>query len=168
MTFRTAAFALAAFCVSSAAFADDCAAPMAATLNGAKWPHSLTSTNTGPGGATTGHAVWTGKQFFVEVGGKWLLTPETAARIADMMADNMKGAKITCHARGGEAVAGEAAAVYDIHVVNDDSVSDNRVWISKTGNKVLKSQVKLDSGDTIVSLYDYKNFAPPKTYATHF
>ncbi len=168
MRFRTAAFTLAALCLSSAAYADDCAAPMAATLNGAKKPHSLTTTSTSAGAATTGHAVWTGTQFFVEVGGKWLLTRETAAQIADAMADNMKSAKITCHAGGSEAVNGQAAAVYDIHVVNDGSASDNRVWVAKAGNVLLKSQVKLDTGDVILSLYDYKNFAPPKVYATHF
>ena len=89
MRFATAAFALTALCVSSAAYADDCAAPMAATLNGAKKPRSLTTTSTDAAGAATpGHAVWTGTQFFIEIGGKWILTQETAAQIVAAMTDN--------------------------------------------------------------------------------
>ena len=60
-----------------------------ATLNGAKKPRSLTTTSTDAAGAATpGHAVWTGTQFFIEIGGKWILTQETAAQIVAAMTDN--------------------------------------------------------------------------------
>jgi outer membrane lipoprotein-sorting protein len=163
MTFRMAALALAAFCISGAARADDCTAAMAALRAGVQKPYSTTITMAGFKGMTdyTSRVVMTGTKMYIETHGKWSTVPMTSKQIIATMDDQAKTATTTCHRTGDGSVGGEATAVYSMHVVNKGLTSDTMIWVSKASGLPAKSQLRMAGGQTITSLFDYVHVQPP-------
>jgi hypothetical protein len=161
MTVRIAALA-AIVCVlaSTAAQADDCAVAMAAIRAGALKPYSATVSMTMSGKPIFSHIVMTGSKMYIQMQGTWHTMPMTAKEVLDQMDTVAKTAKTTCHRGGAEAVNGQAATIYDVHVENQGNASDNRVWISAAGLP-LKTVDRMAGGNVATSVYDYAHVQPP-------
>lgn len=138
------------------ALADDCAAPLAAQTLTAKTPHKLTATQTAKGATRTTSLIQTADKIYLQVNGKWRVSPRTPAQAASDAADVVKETKYTCKAMGSETVNGEAADVYQIHSVDGDLSNDNKVWISKSKKMTIKTEAK-----AISNVYDYANVQAP-------
>jgi hypothetical protein len=155
-------------CLSLAAVtarADDCATLMSATIASAHKSYSATSTTSGGGAPTrVGHSVSTGGKLFVEMNARWVLSKMTMSDMANEMRAEIGTAKMSCHRLGEETVGGEATTVYSSHVNNHGNVSDNRLWISKATGLPLKTEVKLQNGMQIVTVFDYAHSQAPEKF----
>ena len=160
MSLRLALLAAMSLALACPALADDCAAPLAAQLLTAKTPHKLTTTQSGGGAVHTSSLIQTADKIYLQVNGKWRLSPRTPAQAAADVAEGAKTTKYACKATGSETVSGEGADVYQIHSSNGDQVSDIKVWVSKTKKMTIKTE--LTAGPTSISnLYDYANVQAP-------
>ena|ERR1700761_969474 len=161
MQIRFAALAAVALCASSAAYADDCSAMMAATRAGAMKPYTSTITMSHPGQPPqTSHAVMTGDKMYVQVGGAWHGVPMGSKELLAAINDNAKTAKMTCVHKGEGSVDGQPASIWAAHVVNEGTTSDNTVWIGRSGLP-LKTESHLEGGEVVVSVLDYAHYAVP-------
>jgi hypothetical protein len=148
--------ALAFAVLSAPALADDCTTVKSAMLNSGHTPHSVMITKTdGQGKKTVTRQVQTVDNKYVQVpDGKWY-----AMNIATKdLNDDLSGVT-TCRRSGSESVRGESAAVYDVHMNADSSVTDQRIWVSSK-NLILKSEGALE-GARYLTEYDFERVTPP-------
>jgi hypothetical protein len=153
--------ALAAALLAAPAYADDCAAPIAAMRLAPTRSYTATSISTVGGHPSTSQIVLVNGQLYLQIGGVWHLSHMSAQQMLATINDNLKTSKMTCTRGGSETVNGQSATIYMVHNVNHGFTSDNRVWISSAGLPV-KTEVNLGaSGGKIVSTYDYSHAAVP-------
>jgi hypothetical protein len=154
--------AVSAIIAALPARADDCATLFSISLAQASMPHAMTMTmQDSHGPARTTKAVFTGTMMYTQVEGQWRSMPFTGAEIADQMREAAKTAKETCRRGADEAVNGTLASLYLAHVENRGTVSDNKIWISKSGGRVLKTDTAMKDGLHMIAVYDYTNVASP-------
>ena len=67
----------------------------------------------------------------------------------------------TCKASGNEPVGGEPAAVFDAHLVNQNSPSDNRLWVSTKIGLPLRSQAHVEGGEVVDQTFSYQGVTAP-------
>jgi hypothetical protein len=133
------------------------------------WSKSLSRATAGMGmsGAKTSEEISTGKAVYVLNRGKWI---DMGASLAGMHGDpNDPEVKKTqaanrCKALPDDAVAGQAAAVYEQH--NPELGIDTKIWISKSRHLPLRSEITNKAGgpamtSVTVSTYDYNNVRAP-------
>ena len=158
-------FATCLSMVVVAARADDCATLMSATVASAHKSYTATSTTSGGGVPTrVSHSVSTEGKLFLEMNGRWVLTKLTMSDMANQMRAELGTAKLSCRRLGEETVDGQATTIYASHVVNRGNVSDNRLWIAKATGLPLKTEVKLQNGLQIVTVFDYAHAQAPGKY----
>lgn len=143
------------------AHADDCATVMTAMVNQASRAYSATMTLTDQTGTHTSKIVFTGSTIYTQVDGQWHSMPMSSKDMIDQIHDAAKTAKTSCHQAGSEAVNGQPTTIYAAHVDNQDSVSDNRIWVSKTNGLALKSEVVIKDGPHMMTVFDYAKVVPP-------
>ncbi len=147
--------------ISMPAWANDCAAVDAAMNGAATTPYSSVITRTdAQGHLVTSHMVQTATTKYVETHGKWVAMNISSKDLLDHLGEERKTAKMTCVGAGSEDVDGQSAAVYHVHIENDGTTSDNKLWISGE-NRLLKSESTVGGKQYSVS-YDYAHIDPPK------
>ena len=90
----------------------------------------------------------------------------TAQDMAQQEQENWKNSKVTCQHLRDESVNGEAAALYNVHTVTEDTTTDAQVWISKSKGVPLREELDMNvggmAGKSHMSMrYDYANVQPP-------
>ena|ERR1700761_1476020 len=154
--------AIAVMAGATAAQADDCSPLMNAMLSQASKPYNATLTMSDPTGHNqTSKVIFTGAVLYTQIQGQWRSMPMTGKELSDQLRDVSKTAKTTCHRGNDEAVNGQPATVYAAHVENQGSISDNKVWISKANGVPLKSDVTIQQGPHMTTVFDYSKVAPP-------
>jgi hypothetical protein len=157
-----ASVAAAAIVATLPARADDCATLLNISLAQASTPHAMTMTmQDSHGPARTTKAIFTGAMVYTQIDGQWRSMAFSGAEMADQMRAAAKTAKETCSRGADEAVNGAPASLYLAHVENKGVVSDNKIWVSKSGGKVLKMEATMKDGMHIVTSFDYANVAAP-------
>jgi hypothetical protein len=147
---------LASAVLTAPALADDCTTVKSAMLNSGHTPNSKLVTKTdGHGKKTATRQVQTVDNKYVQVpDGKWY-----AMNIAIKdLNDDLSGVQ-TCRRSGTESVSGESAAVYEVHMNIEGSISDGRIWVSSR-NLILKSEQVIE-GSHYTTEYDFIHVTPP-------
>ena len=125
-----------------------------------------TDTRLNAGKPTVSEAISTGGVTYLFVDGKWMKSPITAADMKKSQQDVDATNKPTCTHVRDESVSGEPAAVWHSHSVTEAGTSDTDMWISKSRNLLLKSDIHMDVGGNmgkshITSRYEYTNVRAP-------
>jgi hypothetical protein len=163
MTFRAAVLiGLAALSASSSARADDCAQVRAATLAGVSRPYAATIRMPGPDGLPmTSNVVMTGEKMYLQFRRTWTTKLMTTKELVDKTNKTAMKEVISCERAGAEAIGGEASTIYAVDSKTPGHIGHSRVWISNASGLPLKTEVKLPGGESVTSLFDYKNVSPP-------
>jgi hypothetical protein len=161
-----AAAAVAAGSAPASGFAfaaDPCQVVMNATL--AVLQHDHVDQMTLPTGAgktaRQAQSVQVGGKTYIQVNDAWTESPMSIADEIKMVNDESKTAHSTCKPSGADAIGGQPVAIYDAHVVNEGSTSDNRLWIALASGLPLKIESHLDTGDISTQLLRYDNVTAP-------
>ncbi|MEO8779769.1 MAG: hypothetical protein ABI389_13990 [Rhodanobacter sp.] len=114
---------------------------------------------------TTNESIATGDAMYVKTKGNWRRSPITPKVMLEMRNDALKEAKsLDCRHLRDEAVNGESAAVYSMSNVTEDGRTDGQIWISRSRDLPLKSEMDVTTGadKTHTSIrYDYRNVQAP-------
>lgn len=146
------------FAFAIPALADDCAsAAKGAMLNSGRTPVSITMTKTdAQGRKTTTRQVQTVTNKYVQTeNGKWYAMN---IAIKDLV-DNLDTSKLTCRRSGSDTLNGEAVTTYEVQEDVDETLKDNKIWVSSR-NLIVKSEGNTD-GAHYTLLYDYAHVTPP-------
>ncbi len=104
------------------------------------------------GGKTrTNELIYFNNKTYIQVGGKWTVSPATPQKMAEAQADAQKEAQaneagMTCKILRDEPVNGEAATVYSAHNKTPDATTGSTIWISKSKGVPLKLEMDMDVG----------------------
>lgn len=118
------------------------------------------------GKPTVSEAISTGGVTYFLVRGTWRKSPIGPADYKKSQQDADAANKPTCTHVRDESVNGEAASVWHSHSVTEVGTSDTDMWISKSRNVLLKSDIRMDVGGNmgkshIMSRYEYTNVRAP-------
>ena len=120
--------------------------------------------------ARSSESIYIGGIVYVMVKGNWTRSRLTIAQLKAAQEEGKKDtAKPSCRYLRDEAVDGESAAVYASHQEGDGFKTDVTLWISKSRNVPLRSEIDTDTGVAGNSngkshssiRYDYRNVQPP-------
>jgi hypothetical protein len=140
------------------ALADDCAsAAKSAMSNSGRTPVTIAITKTSAQGKqTTTRQVQTVTNKYVQTeNGQWYVMN---IAIKDLI-DDLDGATVTCHRSGNDTVNGETATVYNVQVDAEETMKNNKIWVSPK-NLILKSEGTIEDAH-YTTLYDYAHVTPP-------
>jgi hypothetical protein len=140
------------------AFADDCSPVSAAMVAAERTPHTSIVTRVKNGKPMTGRMIQTKDDKFIQIDGKWRsmgISPGDASSIEA----ELKKAKMTCHKVGVEQVDGQVTTVYKAHVENEDTVSDDKLWLGSNGLP-LKVETMVE-GQSYSTIFDYEHAEAP-------
>jgi len=155
-------WAIAAILLSSPARADDCSVLFDALVGTFQRPFAGTMNTSFPGKpANTSEIILVANKMYIKIKDTWQVSPQSAAEMVDLMKEMQKTAVETCKKDADEAVDGELATVYEAHIVNRGHTSDNKVWVLKRSGNVVKSEVHMAEGGTILQTYRYDNIQAP-------
>lgn len=143
------------------AIADDCAVPSDAVFAQAKRPHAVSATITRAGRTITNEVIVAGDRLYMKSNGSWMSMPHPLADTLARLDEAKKNGASACHQSADETFDGQAVSVYDVHLVNKDRASDNRLWISKRSGLPLKTEAHLQSGATVLETFQYDNVQVP-------
>jgi hypothetical protein len=131
-------------------------------------PTHIYMTETAGGKTRTSELIYLNNKTYLQVGGKWQVSPQTPSQMAEIRKETEADAEktMTCHLVRDEPVNGEAAALYTAHQQNPDEKSDSQLWISKSKGVPLKLEMDMDvggaSGKSHRSMrYEYTNVQAP-------
>lgn len=142
--------------------ADPCQAVFDSTLAVLKHDHAVDMTLPAAKGAgKQSQLVQVGGKTYIQVDGVWTVSKMTVDDEVAMINENKKTAATTCKAAGDDTVDGQPVAVYDTHIVNEGSASDNRLWISKLTGLPLKIETHLADGGVGVQHMRYAGVTAP-------
>src|SRR5262249_11707432 len=97
---------------------------------------------------------------YVERNGIWTSLAISSADLVDTLNKMLKTAKITCKRTGTEQVDGQSTTIYSVHIENEGTVTDSKVWISDQ-NRQLKSETT-SGRNHFSSTFDYDHAQPPE------
>jgi hypothetical protein len=149
---------------SSFAFASDpCQVVMTATLAVLQHDHSdqMTLPVDGSGPGQQAQMVQVAGKSYMQFQGVWRPSPQTVAEQIQTVSDESRTAQTTCKSSGADVIDGQPVAIYDAHVVNQGSTSDNRLWISVASGLPLKLVTHLDTGGVATQDIRYDNVTAP-------
>ena len=162
MTFRTALMiGLAGLSTLSSARADDCTLVKAASLAGISRPYAATVTMPGESGLPVTHIVMTGEKMYMQIRHRWTTKAVTSKELIDKANTADLKSQMTCTNSGDEAVDGQSATIYAVDTKISGRVTHSRIWIAKADGLPLKTEIRMQGGDVMTSVFDYKNVAPP-------
>lgn len=165
----TALFAAA----SVSAQSGECAQVLTASLKMYDAPYHMymvdsaqTDARLNKGKPTVSEAISTGGVTYFFVDGRWRKNPINVSDMKKSLQDADAANKPTCTHVRDESVNGEPASVWHSHSVTEAGTSDTDMWISKSRNLLLKSDIRMDVGGNmgkshITSRYEYTNVRPP-------
>ncbi|HEY2896714.1 MAG TPA: hypothetical protein VGJ12_06220 [Gemmatimonadaceae bacterium] len=151
----------------------DCVGTLAASSKMLDLPYHMymidsaqTDSRLNGGKPTVGEVISTGGMMYVLHRGKWTKSPLSTADMKQMQDKQHTANKAQCSHLRDESVNGEPAAVWRTHSVNEAGTIETDMWISKTRNVLLKTDIHQDVGGVfgkshIVSRYDYTNVQTP-------
>ncbi|MBA2683710.1 MAG: hypothetical protein H0U66_04400 [Gemmatimonadaceae bacterium] len=118
------------------------------------------------GKPTVSESVFINGVDYVMVRGKWVKSPIDVLEMRKDMEEKRKTSKATCTHLRDDSVNGESTAVWKVHSETEGGESDNQLWISKSRNVVLRTEIFLDVGGALgkshmVSNYVYANVQAP-------
>jgi hypothetical protein len=144
--------------LSAPALADECSSAMLAS---AQKPVSMQATETDAHGKQKQmRMVQTANTVYIlDENGQWKSMSATLKEKYDATVGELKTSKTTCQRVGSDSVNGASTTVYAVHVDNEGSISDNKIWVA-ANQLVLKSD-SLIEGTRYVSVYDYAHLTPP-------
>jgi hypothetical protein len=157
-----AVIAAAVTLLMTPAFADDCLPVSTAMIGAATTPHTSIVTRVKNGKPVTDKMIQTKDDKFIQMNGEWRsmgIAPDDTAAIEAAL----KKAKMTCRKMGVEQVGGQAATLYTAHLENEDSVSDNKIWLGSNG-----LPLKVDNlveGESNSAIFDYEHAEAPANAA---
>jgi hypothetical protein len=145
--------------VASTAHADDCALVKAAMLRVVRTPHTVTIGRMKDGQPVTNRMIQTKDAKYVEIKGKWRILPLSQDDFREME-KSLNESTLTCARAGGDSVDGKSATIYTVHIKNEDTESDAKLWLGTDGLP-LKTESKHD-GEAVQATYDFAHAdAPP-------
>jgi hypothetical protein len=136
---------------------DPCQVVLDSMMASLKHDHAAVMTMAQPSGAPNHSELrQVGGKTYIQVGGAWSVSQMTVDQEVAAINENKKTSTETCKSAGDDVVAGQPVTEFDAHVVNQGSVSDNRVWISKATGLPMKTEIHIDGGavDTETITYD--------------
>jgi outer membrane lipoprotein-sorting protein len=107
------------------------------------------------------HIVMTGDKMYMQIRRIWTSKQVTSKELIDKANKAELKAQMTCTKSGDEAVDGRAASLYAVETKISGRATHSRIWISKSDGLPLKTEVKLQGGESMSSIFDYKNVSPP-------
>ncbi len=159
---RTACAVLAAaalgFCFAIPARADDCAPVKTAMLQAVRTPHTITIGRMKDGKPVTNRMIQTKDARYVEVNGKWRILPFSEDDFREME-KSLSESALTCTRMGRDSIEGKTATLYQVHMKNEDTETDAKLWIGADGLP-LKSESQHD-GQVASSTYDFAHADAP-------
>lgn len=115
----------------------------------------------------TSELIYLNNKTYIQVNGKWRLSPVTQAKMRDIRKETeAENLNMTCRVVRDEAVGGEAASLYSMHQKTPDATIDSQMWISKSRGVPLKLEMDMDVGGAAgkshkVMRYEYTNVQAP-------
>jgi hypothetical protein len=126
--------------------------------------HSYTA-QTLNGKSSNMETIFVGDTYYVQINGKWTVSPIGAQDMKEMEQRNMKNFKnSSCQEVREEAVNGESATVYTSHSQSEKGTVDSQMWISKSRALLLRQDIDLSGTgfkNHSSSRYDYSNVKAP-------
>jgi hypothetical protein len=117
------------------------------------------------GKPTVSEEIFSGGVVYVRSRGKWVKSPVDIVEMRKDGANKLADSKATCtHARD-ESVNGEGASVWSVHSETEDGASDSNVWVSKSRNVVLRSEVRIDVGGALGKSHMTMNYVYANVHA---
>ena len=154
---------------SGFAFASDpCQVVMTATRAVLQHDHAtqMTLPVMASGTSRQAQSVQVGGKTYIQVDNVWTVSRMSVADELQTVNDEAKTAQTTCKAAGADVINGQPVSIYDAHVVNQGSTSDNRLWISVASGLPLKIETHLDTGGVSTQLIRYDNVTAPANVQT--
>jgi hypothetical protein len=113
--------------------------------------HKLTSTpyhsymvETLNGKTSNAETIFVGDTYYVQINGKWMVSPISAQDTKKIEQRNMKNVKnSSCQEVRDDAVNGESATVYTSHSVTERGTADTQMWISKSRALLLRQDIDM-------------------------
>jgi outer membrane lipoprotein-sorting protein len=152
---------LAGLSTLSSARADDCTLVKAASLAGISRPYAVTVTMPGGSGLPVTHIVMTGAKMYMQIRHRWTAKAVTSKELIDKANAADLKSQMTCTKSGDETVDGQPATIYAVDTKISGRVTHSRIWIAKADGLPLKTEIRMQGGDVMTSVFDYKNVAPP-------
>jgi hypothetical protein len=118
------------------------------------------------GKARSNELIYLNGKTYLQIAGKWQVSPRTPAQMQEVRKQAEAGAKVTCKFVREESVNGEAAVLYNAHQDMEDAKVDSQVWISKARGVPLKTESDSDMGGANGKVhrtlrYEYNNVQAP-------
>jgi len=120
-----------------------------------------------PGGKPiTAEVIVTGGDMYIQVGGRWRKTGETAADRKKRQEESLVNATMSCRYLRDEAVDAVASAVYTSETEKDGHKTQGVVWIAKSTGLPVRQEIDLDIGGAIgkshhAVRFEYRNVQAP-------
>jgi hypothetical protein len=142
---------------------DPCKAVLDAKYAQARAPaYAVTYTRAQPGRPTqSGESRRLNGVSYYLVNGAWVSKAQTADELVEELKHVSKDAKMVCKSAGNEAVGGQPSTIYDAKIDNMDTISESRMWISKTTGLPLKSHTQIEDGQVLDQTYVYAGVTAP-------
>lgn len=144
--------------LATPALADDCVAARSAIADTTHTPVSTTSTKTdAQGKQSVTRMIQTATHKYVQTASDgW---DSLNISIQDLI-DTLNATKLSCRRSGSDSVNGEPAAVYDVRMEQDGTISDTSIWVSSRSNLIMKAEQGA-GGARHTTVYDYSHVTPP-------
>jgi hypothetical protein len=120
-----------------------------------------------PGGKPiTAEVIVTGGDMYIQVGGRWRKTGETAADRKKRQEEALVNATMSCRYLRDEAVDAVASAVYTAQTEKDGKKSESLIWIAKSTGLPVRQEIELEIGGAVgkshhIMRFEYGNVQAP-------
>jgi outer membrane lipoprotein-sorting protein len=160
---------LVVFPAPAVAAGDICQSLLDANLKIYSMPVHVYTTETAVftgGKARTNELIYLNGKTYLQIAGKWRVSPQTPKQMQEIRKEAEAGAKVTCKFVREEPVNGEAAVLYNAHQETEDAKIDSQVWVSKARGVPLKTESDSDVGGAGGKVhrtlrYEYSNVQAP-------
>lgn len=120
-----------------------------------------------PGGKPiTAEVIVTGGDMYIQVGGRWRKTGQTAADRKKQQEEALVNATMSCRYLRDEAVGAVASAVYSAQTEKDGKKSESLIWIAKSTGLPARQEIDLEIGGAVgkshhAVRFEYDNVQAP-------
>jgi outer membrane lipoprotein-sorting protein len=126
----------------------------------------MTETAASSGGqARNSEVVYLNGKTYVQVAGKWRVSPQTPQKMIELRKETEAEQEktMTCKVVRDESVNGEAAVLYSAHQQDQDAKSDSQIWISKSRGVPIKLEMDMGAAGKShrTMRYEYTNIQAP-------
>ena len=140
---------------------DNCKLVLDAGIKVFDTPTHLYLTMNVNGKPETVESIYIGGLIYTKYNGKWSAgTPNKEMK--EVAETHRQTNKTTCQYLKDEPVSGEMAAAYSVHDASPKSVSDSKIWISKSKGLPLRTDTQFEGDKNSISMrFEYSNVKPP-------